>query len=216
MKVTIVYDNILSSKKKGLTADWGFACLIQMDDHTLLFDTGADSDILLSNMAILGINPQIIDTIVISHEHWDHNGGLTGLLPHLHAVDLYRFDHDQSCETMNCIDSEKSCTITDDILTTGRLKGIPVDEQSLLLRSKTGWYVLAGCSHPGVGTILAAAQNQGDIRGIIGGLHGFDTFSLLEDLDMICPCHCTEHMKKIRRLYPKTVIVGGVGKYIKL
>ncbi len=39
MKVTIVYDN--ETWQPGLEADWGFACLVEVEGRRWLFDTGA-------------------------------------------------------------------------------------------------------------------------------------------------------------------------------
>jgi 7,8-dihydropterin-6-yl-methyl-4-(beta-D-ribofuranosyl)aminobenzene 5'-phosphate synthase len=74
----------------------------------------------------------------------------------------------------------------------------------LILKGKKGWYVLVGCSHPDVGKILRAAQQIGQIIGIVGGLHGCNNFSILERFDFIDPCYCTQHKQKIKELYPQT------------
>ena len=76
MKLTIVYDN---ESEPGLKSDWGFSCLIE-NTKKILFDTGADSEILLYNMKQLKINPEDIDIVVLSHNHWDHTGGIIGFL----------------------------------------------------------------------------------------------------------------------------------------
>ena len=55
MKLTIVYDNVVYKKDIGLKSDWGFSCLIETEDETVLFDTGTEGDILLNNMERLGI-----------------------------------------------------------------------------------------------------------------------------------------------------------------
>ena len=67
MKLIIVYDNEIFTKGIGLQKDWGFACLIETKHDTILFDTGANGEILLSNMNKLNINPRDIKKIVISH-----------------------------------------------------------------------------------------------------------------------------------------------------
>ena len=181
-----------------------------------MFDVGAKGKILLNNMQRLEINPRNINKIVISHEHWDHNGGLKSLSSIVEDVELYRLGKTEVSEKIKTITVEGSQIISERLYTTGRLDGPPVDEQSLVLQGADGWYVLVGCSHSGVENILKSSKKFGQVLGIIGGLHGFNDYPVLKDLDFICPCHCTEHMKKIRRLYPKTVIVGGVGKYIEL
>jgi 7,8-dihydropterin-6-yl-methyl-4-(beta-D-ribofuranosyl)aminobenzene 5'-phosphate synthase len=213
MKLTVVYDNTVFKKVSGLKSDWGYSCLIETKDDAVLFDTGARGNILLSNMKTLGINPSIVGKIVISHEHWDHNGGLNVLRPFVSDIALYRLTKQSPGETMHLISAEEPQEITEGVYTTGRLKG-SVDEQSLVLKGKKGWYVLVGCSHPGVEKILDAASQYGDIVGLIGGLHGFDNFSILDDFDFICPCHCTKYKREIKAFHPQAYAEGGVGRVV--
>lgn len=72
----------------GLLAEHGAALYIEADDRRLLFDTGQGMT-LLHNTERLGIALERLDTVVLSHGHYDHSGGLTELLA-LHAdLDLY-------------------------------------------------------------------------------------------------------------------------------
>ncbi|HEC57154.1 MAG TPA: MBL fold metallo-hydrolase [Candidatus Syntrophoarchaeum butanivorans] len=87
MKVTIIYDN--TTFRKNLQADWGFSALIQVKGRDILFDTGADGDILLSNMEKLKVNPEEIEDVFISHPHWDHTGGLSSFLQLNNKVKLW-------------------------------------------------------------------------------------------------------------------------------
>ena len=205
MKLTIVYDNEIYKKGVGLRSDWGFACLIETMDENILFDCGAKGNILLNNMQKLGINPKDINKIVISHEHWDHDGGLKSLIPLIQDVELYRLGKNDFNGKIKLKTVEESQMISKGIYTTGRLPGSPVDEQSLVLKGKKGWYVLVGCSHSGVENILQISKKFGNISGIIGGMHGFNNFSILENLDLICPCHCTKYKKDLKKLYPTAV-----------
>jgi len=75
MNFSIVYDN--ETLSPNLASAWGFACLVGDD---LLFDTGGDADRLLYNMEAMGIDPLKIGSVVLSHDHGDHTGGLGGLL----------------------------------------------------------------------------------------------------------------------------------------
>jgi metal-dependent hydrolase (beta-lactamase superfamily II) len=59
---------------------WGFACVVETADDRILFDTGSDGGMLIANMHALGIDPSGMDALVISHEHWDHVGGIDALL----------------------------------------------------------------------------------------------------------------------------------------
>lgn len=80
MKITIVYDNsILKKNKKGLRSGMGFSCFIQTQHNNILFDTGWNGDMLISNMKLLGIDYKNIDIIFISHNHGDHEGGAFSL-----------------------------------------------------------------------------------------------------------------------------------------
>ena len=216
MKLTIVYDNEIYKKGIGLKSDWGFSCLIETKDETTLFDTGAKAKILLNNMKILGIDPCVINKIVISHEHWDHNGGLETLGSIIGDVELYRLGKEQPSENMKLITVEKPQEITEGIYTTGKLTGMPVDEQSLVLKGENGWYVLTGCSHPGVETIFDAARQYGNVIGLVGGLHGFDNFPVLDGLRLVCAAHCSKYKKKIHELLPDISIKAGVGKIIEI
>lgn len=75
MKVTIIYDN--TSISPDLQADWGFSALVEVKEKKILFDTGANGEILPSNMKKLEIEPREIEDIFISHLHWGHTGGLS-------------------------------------------------------------------------------------------------------------------------------------------
>ena len=109
MKLTIIYDNEVYKKDIGLKSDWGFSCIIETEDETILFDTGARGKILLSNMEKLDINPKEINTIVISHEHWDHNGGLKTLVPLVNEVKLYRPAKKSPSKNMQLVSVDKPC-----------------------------------------------------------------------------------------------------------
>ena len=217
MKFTIVYDNELYRKDVGLQSDWGFACLIETKYDTILFDTGANGEILLDNMKKLKINPYSIKKIAISHDHGDHTGGLKTLVSCVNNVDLYQLGYKIPNEKMRLANAENPKEISKNIWTTGRVKGL-VDEQSLVLKGEIGWFVLTGYSHPGVKKILQRAEQiaYSNIVGIVGGFHGFNNFSVIEDLDYICPCHCTAHKQDLKRAFPNTTSDCGVGKIIDL
>jgi 7,8-dihydropterin-6-yl-methyl-4-(beta-D-ribofuranosyl)aminobenzene 5'-phosphate synthase len=216
MRLIVIYDNNVYKKDKNLRSDWGFSCLIQEKNDLILFDTGAKGDILLKNMKKLDIDPALISKIIISHEHWDHNGGLEKLRNEIKkTTKIYRLKNNEK-EDMNFIFINKLVKISKNIYSTGRLPGDPVDEQSLILKGNKGFFVLVGCSHPGVKNILKIAKEYGNIKGIIGGLHGFSDFKILNKLDLICPLHCTKYKEKIYQTYPDKVIEGGVGKIIDI
>lgn len=69
---------------EGLVAEHGFSALVTVTkngtDHHLLFDAGLSPHALSTNMRILGVDPGSIETIVLSHGHFDHVSGLGGFV----------------------------------------------------------------------------------------------------------------------------------------
>ena len=78
VQVQVVFDNY--SVRNDLATDWGFSALISLRDQNVLFDTGAAGSTLFANMAAMGIEPGMIQNIVLSHQHNDHTGGLQATL----------------------------------------------------------------------------------------------------------------------------------------
>lgn len=214
MKITIVYDNEVYQVGRGLRADWGFSCFVEVEGKRILFDTGARGSILLNNMKKLGIKPDLVEEIFISHYHLDHTGGLAELLRVNPSAKVYK---PRSCrepypaEEVICV--KEPLKIHENIFSTGEIRNI---EQSLVVKAKEGLVVIAGCSHPGVRAILKTAAQFGKPHMLLGGLHGFSDFNLIKDLDFICPTHCTMFKEKIKLLYPRKFIRGGVGQVIEV
>jgi 7,8-dihydropterin-6-yl-methyl-4-(beta-D-ribofuranosyl)aminobenzene 5'-phosphate synthase len=211
LKISIVYDN--TTTRHDLKADWGFSCLIEKHGRKILFDTGSDGKILLDNMKKLGTDPCSINEVFISHEHWDHTGGLSSFLK-LNKVRVYI---PVSCHDFPAADDivriKDAREIHDDIFSTGELQKI---EQSLIINTASGLVIVAGCSHPGVKNILEASSPFGKPIAIIGGLHDFNEFELIGELHWICPTHCTQYIPDIKSLYPDKFIPGGAGKVIEI
>jgi 7,8-dihydropterin-6-yl-methyl-4-(beta-D-ribofuranosyl)aminobenzene 5'-phosphate synthase len=74
-------------------AEHGFSVLVTVyqgeNKHTILFDTGYTKMGVLHNMAILGVNIEEIEAIVLSHGHMDHTGTLHGILDKIsHTIPL--------------------------------------------------------------------------------------------------------------------------------
>ncbi len=75
MKISILTDNHSGSHTP---AEHGLSYLIEHDDKKLLFDTG-QSDMFLRNAAAMNLSLTDINTVILSHGHFDHGDGLFNL-----------------------------------------------------------------------------------------------------------------------------------------
>lgn len=70
----------------------GISLLLEIyaSDHPryILFDVSQSSDTILHNMEILGVSPKCVDLIFLSHCHYDHTGGLMGMVKAIGKEDL--------------------------------------------------------------------------------------------------------------------------------
>jgi len=211
MRITIIYDN--TSYKKELESDWGFSCLVEVKNRRILFDTGTKGRLLLDNMKKLNINPEEIDEVFISHAHFDHTGGLSEFLAVNKKAKVYVPISFHGLKNREVVKIDKPIKIHENIFSTGELNGI---EQSMVVKTEKGLVVIVGCSHPGVESILKRAEKFGKPYILIGGLHGFNKFEILKDLEMVCPTHCTQNIREIRERFPKKYLEGGAGRIINI
>jgi 7,8-dihydropterin-6-yl-methyl-4-(beta-D-ribofuranosyl)aminobenzene 5'-phosphate synthase len=187
MKITIVYDN---QADEGLKSGWGFSCLIEAKEK-ILFDTGDSGQNLIYNIRQLNIRPENIAAIVISHNHWDHTGGLKEFLKiNSNAKVIYPKTFSKPTE------------ISPTIYSTGALGGL-IKEQSLVVNTEKGNLVITGCAHPGLAKIIEKATQLGEIYGVLGGFHGFSKLEKLQGIKLIAPCHCTRYIAQIIEKYPQ-------------
>lgn len=59
---------------KGCFFEHGLSFYVETKQHKLLVDTGA-SDAFIHNAKVLGIDLTQIDSVILSHGHYDHSGG---------------------------------------------------------------------------------------------------------------------------------------------
>jgi len=232
--VTVVYDN--RSGSEALESAWGFACIVEGLEKTILFDTGGDGPRLLSNLAELGIDPKEVDAVVLSHSHGDHVGGLSGFLNANARVKVYVLGsfpggiaEDARGLGADVVEAGQPTGICAGAETTGELvgeSGIP--EQALLLRGDAGSAVITGCAHPGIGRIVehAEAQTGGEVLIALGGFHLFretegSVGRVIQDLRRlgvrrVIPCHCSGDMavESFAEAYGQDFVRCSVGSVI--
>jgi 7,8-dihydropterin-6-yl-methyl-4-(beta-D-ribofuranosyl)aminobenzene 5'-phosphate synthase len=233
LTIIIVYDN--NAYDQRLKTAWGFSALVEYHDHTLLFDTGGDGAILIENMRILGIDPTQIESVVLSHAHGDHTGGLNDLLeagarPTVYLLPSFSLSFkDQIERVTQVVVVSSGQSIAEGLLTTGEM-GRNILEQALVIRTEPGLVVITGCAHPGVIAILEQALEMYDepIRLVLGGFHlgsksKAEIVSVLEDfrrigVEHVAPCHCTgaQAISMFAAEYGEDFIQAGVGRVVRL
>jgi 7,8-dihydropterin-6-yl-methyl-4-(beta-D-ribofuranosyl)aminobenzene 5'-phosphate synthase len=224
--LTIVYDN--NPLDARLKPAWGFACLVETGQTTVLFDTGGDGPTLMSNMAALAIDPRRIDAVVLSHNHDDHTGGLDALLKVNDHPDVYvprSFAENLKTRVGGhgyVVQVHEPMTITDHVRTTGEL-GTAIVEQSLIVETDKGLVVMTGCAHPGIVEIVLKAKSFGDVYLVIGGFHLGDksarevetVIAELKQLGVrkVAPSHCTgeKAIAQFKAAFGADFIQAGVG-----
>lgn len=217
ISITTVYDNY--SVNSRLQTNHGFSTLITLDNQNILFDTGADPDVLLSNMEKMEINPEKIDFIFISHLHGDHTGGLAGIL---------KIEPDLKVYKPEFFSGPKE--IVNGVWTTGPL-GVEIKEQSLIISSEKGLAIITGCAHPGVVNIIKKAKEMfpsQTVNLVLGGFHlsgasDFELQSIIGDfrklgVQKVAPCHCSGDRTRefFKEEYKDDFIENGVGEKIIL
>ena len=230
--ITVLYDNTVY-KEDSLVADWGFSCLIEGYEKNILFDTGGNGEILLSNMQHLGVDPKKIDIVFLSHRHWDHIGGLEGLLAENSDVEVHILpslpkDVKNTVRRAGAklVESKEPKEIIPGVFSTGKM-GEFIPEQSLVLSTPSGNIVITGCAHPGVVNITEKAkENFGEILFVMGGFHLMSKtegqlvkiIKQMKELGVqyVAPSHCSgaSAERLFERDFGKKFIRLGVGRKI--
>jgi 7,8-dihydropterin-6-yl-methyl-4-(beta-D-ribofuranosyl)aminobenzene 5'-phosphate synthase len=233
LTITIIYDNDLYDPR--LSSAWGFSALVDYRDYILLFDTGGDGHMLMENMRILGIDPSRIDSVVLSHAHDDHTGGLpalldTGVKPVVYLLTSFPLSIKRQIEKSTQF-SEVSAgqSFVEGLWTTGEINGIP-PEQALVIHTDPGLVVITGCAHPGIIKIIEQVKSlfAEQVHLVMGGFH-LDSKSETEidailhdfrrlEVEQVAPCHCTGEyaITRFAEEYGTDFIQVGAGSVIRL
>ncbi len=180
MRIKVLFDKV--AKNKALHTGWGISFLI---DGRILFDTGEKGPWLIGNMNDMGINAAGIEAIIISHDHWDHWGGLWDILKKRNGCKVYicpnfskEFKEKAKGLKGELIQSDKLKEISKNIFITGEISGSYhgkyMPEQAAIMKTKNGIIVITGCAHPGILKIVEKVKSKfpGEhIYLVLGGFH---------------------------------------------
>ncbi|MFH1552083.1 MAG: MBL fold metallo-hydrolase [Candidatus Omnitrophota bacterium] len=217
MYVKVLHDN---KARKGLLSGRGFSCLV---DGKILFDTGEAPYALVENMDRLMVSAKDLEAVVISHDHWDHTGGLWEVLKRKKGLKVYAC-HSFSETFKKCVKElggklifvDKPVEIADNIFVTGEMegkyKGEDISEQALVVKGDKGTSVITGCAHPGVVNVLKYVKSKlktNKVYMVFGGFHleGMERdqiSGIISDLKKLGvvkagPTHCSG--EKARRMF---------------
>ncbi len=170
----------------------GVSYLIKTDEATILFDLGDNTknenpSPLQRNMIRLGIKPEDIDIIVISHNHGDHVGGdkwaenntfsLTSYQLPLKQMPIYT-PVEMTYPGLKLAYIPKPTKIARGVSTLGVIHNpvffADIGEQAIAVNVENkGIVIISGCGHQSIEKILLRAEmlfNE-PIYGVLGGFH---------------------------------------------
>ncbi|MGD9014855.1 MAG: MBL fold metallo-hydrolase [Candidatus Omnitrophota bacterium] len=165
MQVKVLFDKQALSNK--LHTGWGVSFLI---NNRILFDTGENGQWLIDNMHQMNVEIDKLQAIVISHDHWDHTGGLKEILKKMklrvYGCPNFSIDFKDKIDYLNSelISLNKITEISQNIYSTGEITGLyagrEIAEQAMVMRTDKGISVLTGCSHPEIIKILTKIKSE--------------------------------------------------------
>jgi 7,8-dihydropterin-6-yl-methyl-4-(beta-D-ribofuranosyl)aminobenzene 5'-phosphate synthase len=234
LRFHVVFNNV--PYRADLQTAWGFACLIEGPQRTVLFDTGGDGNILLSNMQRLGLEPESVGAVVLSHIHTDHTGGLDAFLARNPTVSVYlpasvpaplHDDINRAGATVETVSSPRR--LLDGVYSTGEM-GDALQEQALIVDTAKGLVVITGCAHPNVADVAerAHAYLGKDIYLLMGGFHlGGSSDAEVQEIihrlrtlgvRKVAPSHCTGERatEMFRDEWGSDFLEGGLGAVIEV
>jgi 7,8-dihydropterin-6-yl-methyl-4-(beta-D-ribofuranosyl)aminobenzene 5'-phosphate synthase len=231
--ITVLLDNFLY--RNDLAALWGFSAYVELPGRSLLFDTGSNGRTLLANAGLLNKDLTRVDTLFLSHHHWDHIGGVDSVIELHPGIEIVvpsslspRMIRDlESMVRSVVVVGEDARLLHEGIYTTGMM-GDAVQEQSLVIDTEEGAIVITGCAHSGIVEIAekATAMLGKKVLLLAGGFHLVDkdeeqiarVIGALERIgvDYVCPTHCSgeKAIAMFGDAFKAKCIAGGAGKVI--
>lgn len=176
-----------------LKGEPGVSYLVRTDHGTILFDLGFNekkekTSPLIHNMEKLGVSLDTVDTIVISHNHPDHVGGMAAKRrrtfsfgdeqPDLSKKTIYT-PIEMHYPGTSPVVADAPAKIADGVVLTGTIPrqlfffGWTPEQAMVVNVAGKGLVIIVGCGHQTVTRILKRVSDLFDIPvyAIIGGLH---------------------------------------------
>lgn len=234
VKIIPIYDS--EKYSSGFKTGYGFSSIVDVNGKKFLFDTGACTEKLLNNLKKIKISLEEIDTIVISHKHWDHMCGLFGVLFRqskckvILTTDFSKeFQKEVKSFGAKVVLADKKLKLTDKVFSSGTIDA-KIPEQALVVSTEKGLVVIVGCAHPGIVKMLTKIKNdfKKPIYSVLGGLHlkNYELnqiYSIAKKLKslgikQIGPCHCSgDKTKKIfKEIFLSDFVEMQLGKEISI
>lgn len=237
MEIKILFDsNAIDSK---FQTGWGFSCLI---NGRILFDTGEKGEWLLHNIKQMNIDINNIQSIVISHDHWDHTGGLWDVLQLKKNLPVYscpgfskNFKENVRKLKGILIESNHFQQIEENISVTGEIEAIyngkTISEQAVVIKTKNGISIITGCAHPGILNIVKIAKQHfpdEQVFLVMGGFHLLDADTRIIEyiatelktmnVKTVGPCHCSgKNAEEIfQQIFQKNFLAVKAGMTVKV
>jgi 7,8-dihydropterin-6-yl-methyl-4-(beta-D-ribofuranosyl)aminobenzene 5'-phosphate synthase len=232
MRVTVISDN--KALRRDLIAKHSLSLLVEHEFTYVLFDMAVDSAVLERNAEALEKPIDVVDYVVVSHEHTPHYGGYGYVAQEAPFTDVYiPYGSMESLGRLLLSSGLKPREVTkwtkleEGVYVAGPYYGPPY-EQFLVVELERGLVVFTGCTHPGVRVLREVASVMGKrIHAVIGGFHLSSaplevverSVRELSELnpELIVPLHCSgELLAEALEKKGLNVIRGGAGLVLKI
>ena len=234
LQLTVLYDNWVA--EEGTEADWGFSVLVERGVGSVLFDTGREDYILRHNLRKLRVDLTKIHSIVLSHDHGDHTGGLFTVLTRRREARVYMpasfprlFSTEVDYAGADVIRVVGAMKVADGMHLTGEL-GDEIKEQALVVETSEGLVLITGCAHPGIVEMTRHVVEtfEQPVTTVLGGFHLMnhsvdevkEVIDSLKELGVRSagPSHCSgeKAVDLFRAAYGESFVALGTGRVVTI